>query len=91
MQIYEFLFFDPKGGVPALDLAHYPDDDSASRAARALLAEHAGCLAVDVYDRDRLVMRLEKPADAVRPVGAPAAYGRGLLRLRRPFPGPSHR
>lgn len=67
MRIYQFHFFDPRGNVPALDLAEYEDDGAASRSAMKRLDEHASCQGVELYEGDRLVLRVERAGGVKRP------------------------
>ena len=67
MRIYQFHFFDPRGNVPSLDLAEYEDDGAASRSAMKRLDEHASCQGVELYEGDRLVLRVERAGGTKRP------------------------
>ena len=60
MRIYQFHFFDPRGNVPALDLAEYEDDGAASLSVMKRLDDHASCQGVELYEGDRLVLRIER-------------------------------
>jgi hypothetical protein len=63
MRLYQFLFFDERGETPMMDLGHHEDDGRACSAANALLSEHQSATSVDIYDLDRLVLRVERPVD----------------------------
>ena len=66
MRIYQFHFVDPRGNVPALDLAEYEDDGAASRSAMKRLDDHGSCQGVELYEGDRLVLRVERAGGARR-------------------------
>ena len=61
MRFYQFLFYTPSGAIPALDLSECADDGAATREAFAQLRQHGSCRGVEVFDEDRLVVRLERP------------------------------
>ncbi|MGV9009139.1 hypothetical protein [Brevundimonas sp.] len=67
MRIYQFHFFDPRGNVPLMDLAEYEDDGAASRSAMKRLDDHASCQGVELYEGDRLVLRVERAGGVKRP------------------------
>ena len=67
MRIYQFHFYNPSGGVPALDFSDCADDGSATQGAFAQLRRHGSYQGVDVYEEDRLVIRLERPEGEVFP------------------------
>lgn len=70
MRIYQFHFFDRSGRRPALDFADCHHDDEAARLAFRQLQQHASCEGVEVFEEDRLVMRLERsapPPESARP------------------------
>lgn len=60
MRIYQFHFFDGRGRRPALDFADCRHDGDAARLAFSQLQQHASCEGVEVFEDDRLVMRLER-------------------------------
>lgn len=62
MRIYQFHFFDRRGRRPALDFADCRHDGEAARMAFGQLQQHASCAGVEVFEDDRLVMRLERAA-----------------------------
>ena len=62
MRIYLFHFFDGRGRRPALDFADCRHDGDAARLAFGQLQQHASCEGVEVFEDDRLVMRLERGA-----------------------------
>lgn len=70
MRFYQFLFYTPSGAIPALDLSECPDDGAATREAFAQLKQHGSCRGVEVFDEDRLVVRLERARSEVMPVGS---------------------
>ena len=78
MRIYQFHFYNPSGGVPALDFSDCADDGSATQEAFAQLRRHGSCQGVDVYEEDRLVIRLS---------GRRTRFS----RRDRPFTGPPER
>jgi hypothetical protein len=67
MRIYQFHFFDRRGRRPALDFADCSHDGDAARIAFGQLQQHASCDGVEVFEDDRLVMRLERGAAAPGP------------------------
>ena len=71
MRIYQFHFFDRRGRRPALDFADCRHDGEAARIAFGQLQQHDSCEGVEVFEDDRLVMRLERGARP--PVGTHAA------------------
>ena len=62
MRIYQFHFFDQGGRRPALDFADCRHDGEAARIAFGQLQQHASCEDVEVFEDERLVMRLERGA-----------------------------
>ena len=62
MRIYQFHFFDRRGRRPALDFADCRHDGDAARMAFGQLQQHISCDGVEVFEEDRLVMRLERGA-----------------------------
>ena len=62
MRIYQFHFFDRGGRRPALDFADCRHDGDAARIAFGQLQQHASCDGVEVFEDERLVMRLERGA-----------------------------
>jgi hypothetical protein len=71
MRIYQFLFFDPAGRSPALDFAECPDDGAAARSAIHQLSLHDTCEGVEVFEGDRLVVRLAERAGEFISRGGP--------------------
>lgn len=65
MRTYQFLFFDRQGRSPALDFVECADDGAAARNAGLQLGLHRTCSGVEVFDGDRMVMRLERPPGPV--------------------------
>jgi hypothetical protein len=63
VRLYQFLFFDARGETPVMDLGHHEDDGRACSAATRLLQDHRSAAGVDIYDLDRLVLRVERPVD----------------------------
>lgn len=59
--MYHFHFFDSRGEVPTLDFFACDDDGAATRLGGEQLALHPTCLGVDVFDAERLVVRLTRP------------------------------
>lgn len=74
MRIYQFHFIDRRGGRPALDFADCRHDGEAARFAYGQLQQHASCEGVEVFEEDRLVLRLERGAVAPD-LGGPALHG----------------
>ena len=64
MRIYQFHFFDRRGRRPALDFADCRHDGEAARIAFGQLQQHASCEGVEVFEDERLVMRLERGSKA---------------------------
>lgn len=62
MRIYQFHFIDRQGRRPALDFADCRHDGDAVEAAFGQLQQHGSCDGVEVWQEDRLVMRLERGA-----------------------------
>lgn len=62
MRTYQFLFFDRRGRSPALDFVECADDGEAARSAGRHLRLHRTCNGVEVFDGDRMVLRLERSA-----------------------------
>jgi hypothetical protein len=60
MRIYQFHFYDRRGRRPALDFAGCRHDAEAARVAFGQLQQHASCEGVEVFEEDRLVLRLER-------------------------------
>lgn len=60
MRIYQFHFFDRRGRRPALDFADCRHDGEAARLAFGRLQQHASCEGVEVFEEDRLVLRMER-------------------------------
>lgn len=61
MRTYQFLFFDRQGRSPALDFVDCDDDSDAVRNADRQLGLHRTCTGVEVFDGDRMVLRLDRP------------------------------
>lgn len=61
MRTYQFLFFDRRGRSPALDFVDCADDGEAARSAGRQLGLHRTCNEVEVFDGDRMVLRLARP------------------------------
>jgi hypothetical protein len=76
MRFYQFLFYTPSGSIPALDLSECEDDGAATREAFSQLGQHGSCRGVEVFDQDRLVIRLERSRSKVMR-GGPALQGAG--------------
>jgi len=74
MRIYQFHFFDGRGRRPALDFADCRHDGEAARIAFGQLQQHASCEGVEVFEDERLVMRLERGA-APPELGASGMHG----------------
>lgn len=71
MRTYQFLFFDRLGRSPALDFVECADDGDAARSAGRHLGLHRTCNGVEVFDGDRMVLRLQRPADPAIWHGSP--------------------
>ncbi|KQW86784.1 hypothetical protein ASC65_02565 [Brevundimonas sp. Root1279] len=74
MRIYQFHFFADQGRRPVLDFADCRHDGEAARWAFAQLNQHDSCQGVEVYEDDRLVLRLERPMQAQMPEPASATH-----------------
>ena len=76
MRIYQFHFFDQGGRRPALDFADCRHDGEAARLAFGRLQQHSTCEGVEVFEEDRLVLRMERgptpPPGALHGAGPPA-------------------
>ena len=76
MRIYQFHFFDRRGRRPALDFADCRHDGEAARLAFGRLQQHSTCEGVEVFEEDRLVLRMERgpapPPGALHGAGPPA-------------------
>ena len=62
MRIYQLHFFDRSGRRPALDFVDCRHDGEAARIAFGQLQQHASCEGVEVFEEERLVLRLERGA-----------------------------
>lgn len=60
MRIYQFHFLADQDRRPTLDFADCRHDGEAARLAFAQLHQHGSCHGVEVYEDDRLVLRLER-------------------------------
>lgn len=65
MRTYQFLFFDRRGRSPALDFVECDDDGDAMRSAGRHLGQHRTCSGVEVFDGDRMVLRLDRASSQV--------------------------
>ncbi|WP_374513083.1 hypothetical protein [Brevundimonas sp.] len=96
MPLYQFHFVGADGERPALDFSHCADDGEAAREGISQLGQHGSALGVEVWQGDRMVIRIERPRSEVMPVRAPllgarastahssaAAFGRPARRLQR--------
>jgi hypothetical protein len=63
MHEYQFFLLQRDGAMPVIDFGVHADDGEAARAALTLLAQHASCCGVDVFQDGRLVMRHVRPDD----------------------------
>lgn len=63
MGLYQFHFYDQEGRRPTLDFFEGEDDGAASREAFRSLRQHLSCIGVEVYEEQRLVVRVERPAE----------------------------
>jgi len=75
MSIYQLHFFDDQGRRPTLDFAECQDDGAAMREAMRNLAQHLSCTGCEVYDGQRLVALVRRPAGEIG--AAPAIHGAG--------------
>lgn len=93
MSLYQFHFIGADGGRPALDFSHCPDDGEAVREGAKHLGEHGSALAVEIWEGDRMVVRMERAADEVRGAGAsaPRLRDRREPRLATPSVPPALR
>jgi hypothetical protein len=65
MPLYQFHFVGPNGNRPALDFSERPDDGAAAREALEQLGQHRSALSVEVWEDQRLVVRLERDSEAL--------------------------
>lgn len=78
MSLYQFHFIGLGGDRPALDFSHCADDGEAAREGMSQLGQHGSALGVEVWDGDRLVIRMERSPRDVLAVGAPLLGARTL-------------
>jgi len=86
MSLYEFHFIGLAGDRPALDFSQCADDGEAAREGLNQLGQHDSAVGVEVWDGDRLVIRIERSPAQVRAVGSPRPAANGL-RDRSASPG----
>lgn len=93
MSLYQFHFIGADGERPALDFSHCPDDGEAVREGMRHLRQHGSALAVEIWEGERMVVRMERASDQIRRVGAPVAApaGRRAAGLSRPSPAAAAR
>lgn len=63
MRTYQFLFFNRRGRSPALDFVECADDREAAQSANRQLDQHDTCSGVEVFEGDRMVLRLDRPSN----------------------------
>lgn len=78
MSLYQFHFIGADGERPTLDFSDCADDGEAAREGISQLGQHGSALGVEVWEGDRMVIRMERARSDVLPVGAP------LLGARAP-------
>ena len=71
MSLYEFHFIGADGDRPTLDFSDCADDGEAAREGMSLLGQHGSALGVEVWEGDRMVIRMERARSEVRHVGPP--------------------
>lgn len=86
MPLYQYHFIGPDGGRPTLDFAELDDDGMAAREAMSQLRRHGGALAVEVWEAERLVLRVGRPPGEIMS-STPAVHGAG--HDPEPDPAPS--
>ena len=93
MSLYQFHFIGAGGDRPALDFSDCADDGEAAREGISQLGQHGSALGVEVWEGDRLVIRMERSPTDVLPVGAPLLGARTLGNRAAPasFSRPFHR
>ncbi|HLK26369.1 MAG TPA: hypothetical protein VKT30_17060 [Caulobacteraceae bacterium] len=64
-KIYTLYIDDDRYSVPSLDAIDAGDDDAATELARARLASSPHYLAIELWDGERQIARLESPARRV--------------------------
>lgn len=89
MSLYQFHFIGADGDRPTLDFSDCADDGAAAREGMSQLGQHGSALGVEVWEGDRMVIRMERAASEVMPVGAPLLGGRPSTA--RSFPAPGRR
>jgi len=62
MRIYQFHFIDRQGRRPMLDFSDCSDDGDAAREALGRFRLHDSAAGVEVYEGERLVLRMDRPA-----------------------------
>ena len=77
MSLYQFHFVGADGERPTLDFSDCADDGEAAREGISQLGQHGSALGVEVWEGDRLVIRMERSRSEVLPVGAPLLGGHG--------------
>lgn len=60
MKTFTFLCVRADGGVPAMELSLWPDEDAARHRADQLLTEHTSCDAVEIWDDDALYAQVNR-------------------------------
>ena len=94
MSLYQFHFIGADGDRPTLDFSDCADDGAAAREGMSQLGQHGSALGVEVWEGDRMVIRMERAASDVLPVGAPLLGARASaarfspVRARRPAKWP---
>ena len=60
MKTFTFLCVRADGGIPAMELSLWPDEDAARTRADQLLIEHTSCNAVEIWDDDALYAQVSR-------------------------------
>jgi hypothetical protein len=74
MPTYTFLLFRHDGGATSLDAVTLDGDGATFVRAGHLLAEHASCDYVEVWDEDRAVVARHREQPIIRPVRPRGSY-----------------
>lgn len=68
MSLYQFHFIGAHGDRPMLDFSDCADDGEAVREGMSQLGQHGSALGVEIWEGDRLVIRMERARSEVLPV-----------------------
>jgi hypothetical protein len=65
MKTFTFLCVRADGAIPAMELSLWPDEAAATARADQLLAEHASCQAVEIWNYEALYTRVARDVGAL--------------------------